>query len=281
MNLYPLKTDVQKADIYQLSNGNEFALLDIEKGKVLNGFLADNTLTELLEVYMYDMAGEPIYNRFGNTLPISINLIKTEETTELLMDATPAEDEQSVRIWHILDAKGGAVNIGCKNKTKLALHSYSATTSDTFLLKSNQAFQIEAGITLLEIAYLPSELSKALPVSDLTDTQFELLEVSPKTNALLKVKDEVNTPKNIYQTEKLTSNIITIEGAIVRDYYPLDSFVIITCTEGQLILDGDFDDKLPLQKGECAFIPADIKELKFKAASANCSVIETYISSNK
>ena len=281
MNLYPLKTNVQETQLYQTRTGSEFTLLHSEQSEVLNGFLAENTIAELLEVYMYDIAGEPVYNRYGNTLPVTVNLIKTEETTAVLMDATPIEDEHAVRLWHILDTKGGGIKIGCKNRAALDLHHYTPQIADTFLLQSNEAFQIEAGLTILEIAYLPSELNKALPLSALTEAQLERMAVSPKKNALIKVKNEINKPKNLYQTENLTANTIKIEGTIARDYYPLDSFVIITCTEGQLMLDGDFEGSIPLQKGECAFIPADMRELKFMAATKNCSVIEAYIGNIK
>lgn len=281
MKLYPLKTDVQKARLYQTDSNNEFALFDIDNAEVLNGFLAENTITELLEVYMYDMVGEKVYNRFGNSLPIAINLVKTDKPTEVLMDATPSGDEQSIRLWHILDASNGEIKIGCKNKAENLYHTYKVNEGDTLLVKSNQAFEIDANFTFMEIAYLPSELNKALPLSKLSEAQAELLEVSPNANAMIKVKTEKNKPQNLYQTEKLTANLISIDGAIARDYYPLDSFVMISCTEGQLILDGDFDDTIALQKGETAFIPADIKELKFIANTPKCAIIETYINTDK
>ena len=51
--------------------GELWALSSVEgrESVIANGFLAENTLNEAIEIYMGDLVGDKVYNRFGTEFP--------------------------------------------------------------------------------------------------------------------------------------------------------------------------------------------------------------------
>ena len=69
-----LKTELGM-DYGNLPNCGEAWMISGVKGNVSvveEGFLKDNELNELIEVYMADLVGEQIYDTFGNEFPLLI-----------------------------------------------------------------------------------------------------------------------------------------------------------------------------------------------------------------
>ena len=65
-----------------------------------NGYLAGNTLEELLEVYMGDLAGDEVYENFGNEFPLLIKFIDANDDLSIQVhpdDEMAAERPQLVR----------------------------------------------------------------------------------------------------------------------------------------------------------------------------------------
>ncbi len=69
-------------DFSPLPNCGEAWVLSGVEGNpsiVSNGYLAGNELNELLEVYMYDLVGDEVYEQFGNEFPVLIKLIDAND----------------------------------------------------------------------------------------------------------------------------------------------------------------------------------------------------------
>jgi len=81
---------------------------------VSNGFLKDNELNELVEIYMGDLVGDEVFERFENEFPV---LIKLLDTTEYLSVQVHPDDALALRrhkqpgkaeMWYILEAEKDA-----------------------------------------------------------------------------------------------------------------------------------------------------------------------------
>ena len=59
----------------------EISGVDDYNSVISNGFLAGNTLNEILEVYMGDLVGDVVYDNFGLLMPTIIFLYKYILTT--------------------------------------------------------------------------------------------------------------------------------------------------------------------------------------------------------
>ena len=107
MNLYPIKFTPQlKERVWGSSFLSEFKQLK-KSAKVLgesweissvrgslsvvsNGFLKGNTIDELIEVYMGDLVGEKVYEKFGLEFPLLFKFIGSSE--ELSLQVHPNDE---------------------------------------------------------------------------------------------------------------------------------------------------------------------------------------------
>ncbi len=57
----------------------ELSAIADNQSVVSNGFLAGNNIEELIEVYMGDITGDSVYEKFGNEFPLLIKFIEARE----------------------------------------------------------------------------------------------------------------------------------------------------------------------------------------------------------
>jgi mannose-6-phosphate isomerase len=81
---------------------------------IRNGFLAGNNIEEIIEVYMGDITGEVIFEKFGIEFPLLIKLIEAKE--DLSIQVHPGNELAAKRhkaygkteMWHILESEKNA-----------------------------------------------------------------------------------------------------------------------------------------------------------------------------
>ena len=138
---------------------------------VSNGFLAGNNIEELIEVYMGDITGDSIFEKFGNEFPLLIKFIEARE--DLSIQVHPNNDLARKRhnaygkteMWYILESKPGskiytgfkdgvtkenyeeAVKKGSIDKL---LNIETAEPGDAFFTPAGRVHAIGAGIVLVE-----------------------------------------------------------------------------------------------------------------------------------
>ena len=72
--------------------GELWALSSVEgrESVIANGFLADNTLNEAIEIYMGDLVGDKVFNRFGTEFPLLFKII--DAAKDLSIQVHPDDD---------------------------------------------------------------------------------------------------------------------------------------------------------------------------------------------
>lgn len=89
----------------------ELADMGIEDSVVANGWLAGNTISELMETYMERIVGENVYNFYGRQFPLLIKFLDINDKLSVQVhpdDTVAAERYDSLgkaEIWYIMDAK--------------------------------------------------------------------------------------------------------------------------------------------------------------------------------
>ncbi len=92
----------------------EIADMGIEDSVVANGWLAGNTLSDLMETYLERIVGEGVYNYYGRQFPLLIKFLDINDKLSVQVhpdDEVAAERYDSLgkaEIWYVLDAKPGA-----------------------------------------------------------------------------------------------------------------------------------------------------------------------------
>ncbi len=89
----------------------EIADMGIEDSVIVNGWLAGNTISEIMETYLERVVGENVYNYFGRQFPLLIKFLDINDKLSVQVhpdDEVAAERYDSLgksEMWYVLDAK--------------------------------------------------------------------------------------------------------------------------------------------------------------------------------
>ena len=294
--------------------GEAWVMSDVEKypTEVINGSHEGDTLQDLLEVYMDELVGEKVYDVFGNHFPLLLKFI--DATDDLSIQVHPDDDyamenEESLgktEMWYVLPSQGEAsIYLGWNQQmTPSLIH---AAISDGSLARYLRDYRVRAG----DVAYIPAGTVHAMrrdtivaeiqENSDITyrlydynrvgndgkmrplklDKALEVMDFAPDNNAsLLHPEPLLNGAVNLQKTPYFTSNLLTLNRAVQRDYAPLDSFVAYMCVEGACAvkaLDVESDDSaVMLRVGEAILIPAILNDIIIEP-QGQCQLLEIYM----
>jgi mannose-6-phosphate isomerase len=323
-NLYPLKfkpvykdkiwggqkiRSVLNQNFSPLPNcGEVWVLSGVEENQttIRNGFLSGNELNEIVEVFMGDLVGDKIYQKFGNEFPILIKFIDANDWLSIQVhpdDKLAWKRHQSLgktEMWYILDADENSELIAgfrtkvdkqgyqknLENKTLKNIMNYEKVAKgDVFYTPAGRIHALGPGILLAEIqqtsdvtyriydwdridnAGLMRELHTELALDAIDFNVYD----NYKTNYLLKQNQTVKLIESPY----FTTNIIQLNKPLKKDYSQLDSFVIYVCAEGNIELDCDgFKESLNL--GEAILLPATSETVEIYP-KPEAKILEVYM----
>lgn len=276
-------------DFAPLANCGEAWVLSGVSGsgtKVANGFLKGNELNELVEVYMEDLVGESVFDRFGEEFPLLIKFIDSNDSLSIQVhpdDALAAKrgiGNGKSEMWYILEADPGAEIISGFNrktdpktyldfleKKKLTelLNTERAQKGDVFFIPAGRIHALGPGILLAEIQQTSDTTyriydwdridskgkSRDLHVDLALDAIDYTLPDSYRTN----YRKVINQTASLVDSSHFTTQILTLNKTIQKDYSALDSFVIYICVDGILTVESGSSAEI-LKKGEVLLIPA-------------------------
>ena len=115
----------------------ELADMGIEDSVVANGWLAGNTISELMETYLERIVGEKVYNHYGRQFPLLIKFLDINDRLSVQVhpdDEVSAERYDSLgkaEIWYVMDAKPGAKIFAGFNKEMSAQELYDRCKNGT------------------------------------------------------------------------------------------------------------------------------------------------------
>ncbi len=115
----------------------ELADMGIEDSVVSNGWLAGNTISEVMETYLERIVGENVYNYYGRQFPLLIKFLDINEKLSVQVhpdDEIAAERYDSLgktEMWYVLDAKPDAKIYMGFNKEMTAQEFYDRCHNGT------------------------------------------------------------------------------------------------------------------------------------------------------
>ncbi len=274
---------------------------------VTNGYLAGNSLEELIEIYMGDLVGEKTFDTYGIEFPLLIKFIDANDDLSIQVhpdDKLSGERHNAygkTEMWYVMQAdKGSKLQSGFNqavdqdkylfklehNELADILNFEEVTSGDVFFIPAGRVHAIGKGILLAEIQQT-SDITYRIYDYDRRDDQGNPRELhtdlaldaidytlSPeyKTNYSSKTNESVELAKCKY----FTTNLLELDSAIDKDYNKLDSFVIYVCLEGELLIETESGSE-SVQKGETILIPASIENVQLKPQSASVKLLEVYV----
>lgn len=294
------------ANLKNIGESWEISAVSDNLSIVSNGFLTGNNIEEIIEVYMGDILGDSVFEKFGNEFPLLIKLIEAREDLSIQVhpnDKLALERHHAYgksEMWYILKSdenskiySGFSVPVSremyidaLNNGTILnILEKEEALPGDVFFIPAGRIHAIGAGIVLAEIQQTsdityriydygrkgldgnPRELHNDLAVDAIDYTYYG-------RNKIRKVPEN-NITENLVKCEYFNTNILKFDSQIIKDYNLIDSFIIYLCTEGSF--DISWDNKHErVMKGETVLIPAIIRDISLIPLPES-TLLEIYI----
>ncbi len=304
-----LNTDLNKNTDPNTDTGESWEISAIQDNisVVANGFLEDNNLQELIEIYMGELVGDKIYDNFGVEFPLLVKFIDSKEPSSIQVH--PDDDTAKKRhkaygkneMWYIIDADNDSeltlgfnkdtdeeefINRIKNNSIEEILHREKVKPGDVYFIPSGKIHSIGKNIILAEIQqtsdityriYDFNRKDKDGNFRELNnDLAKDILDYSIQEKHKTDYLSKNNSPVNINRSPYFTSNIISFDKEITRDYDMLDSFVIYMCLEGEFYIDYQGEEKTRVNKGETVLLPACFDSVSLFPAKKT-KLIETYI----
>lgn len=276
---------------------------------VSNGFLAGNTLEEIIEVYMGDLVGEQVYDKFGNEFPLLIKFIDAREDLSVQVhpgDSLARERHRAygkTEMWYIIEAGEDArIYSGFKKDTEKAeyqesvadsslpelLNSDLAQKGDVFFIPAGRVHAIGAGVVLAEIQQTSDVTYRiydwgrtgldGLPRELHTDLALDAIDFKASHNRIIRKTPDLNSEEKLVECNYFTCALLNLDSPAERSYVNLDSFVIYICTEGSFTISGQ-GESTEVSKGETVLIPASNEIVKIETGGAK--ILEVYIEDSK
>lgn len=274
---------------------------------VENGFLAENELNELIEIYMGDLIGDRVYDQFGLDFPL---LIKFIDANDVLSIQVHPDDELAkqrhnsngkTEMWYIVNAEEDAELISGfnhemdkehylhhlkNNEISEILNHEKVKSGDVFFIPAGRVHAIGAGIVLAEIQQT-SDITYRIYDWNRKDDEGNYRELHTEEaldaidfKAYENYKTEYGSIKNlnspIVSNKYFETNILEFDQQIEMNYNLLDSFVIYMCLDGKFELEYYESEKITIEKGETILIPAVIEHLTLKPV-VQSKLLEVYI----
>lgn len=274
---------------------------------VSNGFLADNELNELVEIYMDELVGETVFEKFGNEFPLLVKLLDANEW--LSIQVHPNDEIAKARglsggkteMWYIIHAEPDAQLITGfreriskfelqqliqQKRIQEVLNYESVQTGDVFYMPAGRIHSLGPGIVLAEIQQ-SSDTTYRIYDWDRVDEngQSRQLHLDEALDAIdfnlyaeYKTKYTLipNKTSHLVHSPYFTTNLLSINRTIEKDFGYIDSFVVLLAVEGEVQI-GDVTGVYSLRAGEAMLLPAVTERVVFKLISPKASILETFI----
>ncbi len=264
-----------------------------DESVVTNGFLSENNLNELIEVYLTELVGEKNYEKYGLGFPLLIKFIDAQDNLSVQVhpDDALAKNKYGqngkTEMWHVIAADPGcglyvgfdrpvtkeqycnAVDSGAVAEL---LHFYSVKPGDTFMIPAGTVHAIGKGVLLAEIQQ-PSDITfrifdwnrkdaggNSRPLH--TEEALEAIHFDNKEQQYhIEYEPKMNETVKLVHSSFFNVNLLDFDRITDKSYQKIDSFVIYMCLEGRLAVKYGSGTET-LGKGEVMLVPAEIEEIR-------------------
>jgi len=283
----------------------EISCVEGDVSEVENGYLKGNNLIELAEVYMGDLMGDKVYEKYGLEFPLLIKFIDASDVLSVQVhpDDELARERHSsygkTEMWYIVESDQGELIAGFNRELdkeayekhfkagtlKEILNHEKVSPGDIYYMPAGRVHAIGAGVLLAEIQqtsdvtyriYDWDRIDDAGKPRELhTELALDAIDFSPVKNYKTPYQSLENSTVPVVDSPFFTTGVIKLDQPVDKDYNLIDSFVIYMCMEGAagIAYDGGVEQ---IHKGETLLIPAEIKNVAILPTEAT-TLLEVYI----
>lgn len=273
-----------------LPNCGELWVLSSVEGResvIANGFLAENTLNEAIEIYMGDLVGEKVYNRFGTEFPLLLKVIDAAQDLSIQVHPDNHLAQQrgmphgKTEMWYVMQADPEAQLIsGFRRDTTPEeytaalhsghlmdlLHSEHPTTGDVYFIPAGRVHALGKGLMVAEIQQT-SDCTYRIYDYDRTDKdgkkrQLHTAEAMEAIDfrginghAGTRYDAHPNKTTTVADCPYFTTRLIPLDAPIRKNLEEVECFIVYFCVDG-LAAVKSMETIVPMHAGECVLVPA-------------------------
>ncbi len=301
--------DVLGMDYGKLPNCGEAWVVSGVDGNptlVKNGFLVGNELNELVSVYMGDLVGDDVYEKFGDEFPLLIKYIDANDWLSIQVhpdDALAAKRKigrGKTEMWYIIEAEKESELISGfskkvnkeiyqkyldESRLKEILNFEKVRKGDVFFIPAGRVHSLGPGILLAEIQQT-SDTTYRIYDWDRIDTSgmkrelhtieaLDAIDFEVADDYKTRYKPEKNKTVPLIHCPQFTTNLLEYDRPVSKDLEELDSFVIYMGVEGKSVLKWeDGEEKIAL--GDAVVIPNILHNIELKP-EGKAKLLEIYM----
>jgi len=288
----------------------EFKLADLgyRDSLVREGWLAGNTISEVMDLYMDRIVGDDIFNYYGRQFPFQVKAIKVDGRMPLRVHPDDEQSEQRYdflgkeKIWYVANAKPGAtLMLGFKNDSD-AGQLYERCLDNTVdqilnvvAVHAGQYFHIAPGtVHAADGQMLIYEISESSPLdfclcgwgkevsTDEFDPSLSIVDALDFINYKRFCSEHQDRPSELKMVEHLLElpqfavNRISLSNPLKVHSAKLDSAVGYLCLQGEAMVGGT-----KLSACDFVLVPADIQDIELDPVAADTLLLEIIPGNNK
>jgi len=303
-----LQTRLRK-DIGSLENAGESWEISAVEGAesvVEHGILAGNNLSELTEVYMSDLIGEKVYEKFGDEFPLLIKYIDANDV--LSIQVHPNDDLAKERhhaygkteMWYVIDAEPDAyiisgfnhdvtqeeylAHLEAGNVDKL-MNKVPVKPGDVFFIPAGRVHAIGKGVILAEIQQT-SDITYRIfdwnrvdkngnPRQLHTEEALDAINFKATHDIKISYQTRINQSVTLVSCPYFVTNILHCNQTIKKEYIWIDSFKVLMCVQGNGIIQYN-EKQVHFNVGSTILIPATMEEITI-IPKTETKILEVYI----
>lgn len=301
-------------DYAPLPNCGELWALSSVEGResvIANGFLAENTLNEAIEVYMGDLVGDKVFERYGTDFPLLFKII--DAAKDLSIQVHPDDELAQKRgmscgkteMWYVMEADPGARLIsGFRHDTdsdeyraalaaghlEELLHSEEPKAGDVYFIPAGRVHALGKGLMVAEIqqtsdcTYRIYDYNRRDADGNLrqlhTEEAMDAIDFNAiKGHANTRYTAQMNGTTTLAACPYFTTRLIPFDTPMRKNLEDFDSFVVYMCVDGIAAVKS-MDTIVPLHVGECVLVPAVAESVEL-FCEGPAKLLEVYIDTDQ
>lgn len=275
--------------------------LENEATAVKQGYLQDNDLQEIISVYLADILGEKLYEKYGEQFPVLIKILEVDDFLSVQVHPSDELAYQYYRsygkseMWYVNRVKpGGRIYLGFKrdmNASEFYRHCREGSLDEVLNVvtpKAGECYFIPAGTPhACGGGLVITEIQEA---SDITYRIYDWnRENDPATRREMHIEAALEcmnfrayspscaTAGKLASCEHFTVNLLQVKQPIpYTDGDYKNNFVIYAGIRGDSLIRYEGGDYL-LKEGECILIPAILDRWELRSKESESAVLEVFI----
>ena len=289
----------------KVAESHEVADLGYRDSQVRDGWLAGNTLSEIMDMYLDRVVGENVFEYYGRQFPLGVKFIDAHDRMPLVVSPDDEIAEQrydflgKVKMWYVVDATPASrIFLGFKKDVDVQdfyagcadgsveglLNAVTPAKGDVFVIEPGTVHAAE-GVTLLEVSeaspldFCLSGWGREVP-EDEFDDNLSLVEALDFIDYKA-YKPVPHADGKLVKRREMTVTELNLKDPVHIIGEEAGSFAVYTCVAGEASVQVPDEDKRMdsyiIAAGDTVLVPSEVDDFYLVPRQSGTILIEAMV----